>query len=110
MRVYLSAKRVSINAEVKLLPLDEFLDEIREYSHTPSQTKCQVTKVKIGIKRRAEETDEITQQTLGTEIRNKSDGVAASLFLLETLQRNPVILFKTMRIMDFLDNGLIKSL
>ena len=110
MRVYLSAKRVSINAEVKLLPLDEFLDEIHEYSHTPSQTKCQVTKVKIGIKKRAEETDEITQQTLGTELRNISDGVAASLFLLETLQRNPVILFKTMRIMDFLDNGLIKSL
>ena len=105
MRVYLLAKRVSINAEVKLLPLDEFLDEIHECSHTQSQTKCQVTKVKIGIKRLAEETDEITQLTLDTEIRNIPDGVAASQLLLETLQRN-----SRHSLQDNDDDGLLKSL
>ena len=66
-------KGYQCNAKVKLLPLDEFLDEIHEHSHTPSQAECQVTKVKVGIKRRAEEIEEITQQTLGTELRNISN-------------------------------------
>ena len=48
----------------------------------------QVSKVKAGIKRRTEETEETTQQILGTELRNISDGVAANLPSLETLRRN----------------------
>ena len=81
-------KGYQCNAKVKLSPLDEFLDEIHEHTHAPSQTECQVTKVKAGIKRRAEETEETTQQILGTEPRNISDGVAANLPSLETLRRN----------------------
>ena len=54
----------------------------------PSQAECQVTKVKAGIKRRAEETEETTQQILSTELRIISDGVAANLPLPETLCRN----------------------
>ena len=76
------------NTKVKLSPLDEFLDETHEHTHAPSQTECQVTKVKAGIKRRAEETEETTQQIQGTELRNISDGVAANLPSLETLRRN----------------------
>ena len=34
--------------------LDEFLDEIHEHTHAATQADCQVTKVKAGIKRRAE--------------------------------------------------------
>ena len=49
--VYLSAKRVSVNDKVKLSPLGEFLDEIHEHTHAPSQIERQVTKVKAGIKR-----------------------------------------------------------
>ena len=49
--VYLSAKRVSVNGKVKLSPLGEFLDEIHEHPHAPSQIERQVTKVKAGIKR-----------------------------------------------------------
>ena len=52
------------------------------------QTECQVTKVKAGIKRRAEETEETIQHILGTEFRNIADGVAANLPSLETLRRN----------------------
>ena len=81
-------KGYQCNAKVKLSPLDKFLDEIHEHTRAPSQTECQVTKVKSGIKRRAEETEETTQQILGTELRNISDGVAANLPSLETLRRN----------------------
>ena len=76
------------NAKVELSPLDEFLDKIHKYTHAPLQAECQVTKVKAGIKRRTEETEETTQQILGTELRNISDGVAANLPSLETLRRN----------------------
>ena len=44
-------KGYQCNAKVKVSPLDEFLDEIHEHTHVPSQTECQVTKVKSGIKR-----------------------------------------------------------
>ena len=86
--VYLPTKGYQCNAKVKLSPLDEFLDEIHEHTHVPSQTECQVTKVKSGIKRQAEETEETTQQILGTELQNISDGVGANLPSLETLRRN----------------------
>ena len=81
-------KGYQCNAKVRLSPFDELLDEIHEHTHAPSQTECQVTKVKAAIKRRAEETEETTQQILGTELRNISDGVAANLPSLETLRRN----------------------
>ena len=54
-------KGYQCNAKVKLSPLDEFLDEIHEHTYAQSQTECQVTKVKAGIKRRAEEPEEIIQ-------------------------------------------------
>ena len=73
-------KGYQCNVKVKLSPLDEFLDEINEHTHALSQTECQVTKVKAGIKRRAEKTEETT--------RNISDGVAANIPSLETLCRN----------------------
>ena len=81
-------KGYQCNAKVKLSPLDEFLGKIHKSTHAPLQAECQVTKVKAGIKRRAEETEETTQQILGTELRNISDGVAANLPSLETLRRN----------------------
>ena len=81
-------KGYQCNAKVKLSPLDEFLDALREHTYALSQTECQVTKVKTGIRRRAEETEEITQQILGTEVRIISDGVAGNLPSLETLRRN----------------------
>ena len=81
-------ERYQCNAKVKLSPLDKFLDEIDEHTHAPLQAEFQVTKVKAGIRRLAEETEEITQQILGTELRKISDGVAANLPSLETLCKN----------------------
>ena len=56
------------NAKVKSSPLDEFLDEIHEHNHAPSQTEYQLTKAKSGIKIRTEEIKETMQQILGSEI------------------------------------------
>ena len=81
-------KGYQCDTKVKFSQLDQFLDEIHEHTHAPSQTECQVTKDKAGIKSRAEETEETTQQILGTELRNVSDGVAANLPSLEILRRN----------------------
>ena len=55
-------KGYQCNVKVKLSPLDEFLDEINEHTHAPSQTECQVTKVKAGIK------DELKKQKKQHEI------------------------------------------
>ena len=60
VRVYLSAKGYQCNAKIKLSPLDEYLDEIHEHNHALSQTEYQVTKLKSGIERRAEEIKETT--------------------------------------------------
>ena len=77
-------KGYQCNANVKLSPLDE----LHEQTYALLQTECQVTKVKSGIKRRAEETEGTTQQILSTELRNISNEVAANLPSLETLRRN----------------------
>ena len=52
------------------------------------QTECKVTQVKAGTKRLAEETEETTQQMLGAELRNVSDGEAANLPSLEKIRKN----------------------
>ena len=75
------------NAKVMLSPSDGFLDEIHEHTHAPSQTECQVTTFKAGIKRRTEKIEETTQQILG-KLYNISDGVAAKLPSLKTLRGN----------------------
>ena len=56
-------KGYQCSAKVELSPLGEFLDEIYEHTYAPSQTQCQVNKVKAGIKRRAEEKEETTANT-----------------------------------------------
>ena len=72
-------KEYQCNTKFKLSSLDKFLDEIHEHTHATSQTEYQITKVKAGIKRLAEEKEETMLQILGTELRNISDGVAANL-------------------------------
>ena len=49
---------------------------------------CEVTKVKDIIKRRADTTEETTQQILATELRNISEGAAANLPAIYMLRRN----------------------
>ena len=61
---------------------------MNEHTHAPSQTEVEVTKVKSRIKRKATTTLETPQQILGTELRNISEGAAASLPGISTLRRN----------------------
>ena len=82
--VFIGEKGISVTPKSAFT----FRYEIHEHTHALSQTECQVTKVKAGINRRAEETEETAQQILGTEVRNISDVVAANLPSLETLRRN----------------------
>ena len=75
-------------ATIKLSPTDEFIDQVNEHTHAPSQTEDEVTKVKSRIKRKATTTLETPQQILGTELRIISEGAAASLPGVSTLRRN----------------------
>ena len=75
-------------ATIKLSPTDEFIDQMSEHTHAPSQTEVEVTKVKSRIKRKATKTLETPQQILGTELRIISEGTAASLPGVSTLRRN----------------------
>ena len=63
-------------ATIKLSPTDEFIDQVNEHTHAPSQTEVEVTKVKSRIKRKTTTTLETPQQILGTELRNISEGAA----------------------------------
>ena len=61
---------------------------ILEHTHTPSQTQVEVTKAKASIKRKAEATEETSQQILASELRNTSEEAAANLPSLDALKRN----------------------
>ena len=75
-------------ATIKLSPTDEFNDQVNKHTHAPSQTEVEVTKVKSRMKRKATTALETSQQMLGTELRNISEGAAASLPGVSTLRRN----------------------
>ena len=64
----LSRKGNQCKATIKLSPTDEFIDQVHEHTHAPSQTEVEVTKVKSRIKRKATTTLETPQQILGTEL------------------------------------------
>ena len=75
-------------ATIKLSPTDEFIEQVNEHTHAPSQTEVEVTKVKSRIKRKATTTLETPQQILGTEQRNILEGAVASLPGASTLRKN----------------------
>ena len=75
-------------ATIKLSPTDNFIVQVSEHTHAPSQTEVEETKVKSRIKRKATTTLETPQQILGTELRNISEGAAASLPGISTIRGN----------------------
>ena len=74
-------------ATIKLSSTDEFIEQVMN-THAPSQMEVEVTKIKSRIKRKATTTLKTPQQILGTELRNISEGAAASLPGISTLRRN----------------------
>ena len=75
-------------AKVKLSVADDLIGDTNEHTHLPSQTQCEVTKMKANIKRKAETTEETSQQILGAELQNVSEGAAVVLPPMSTLRRN----------------------
>ena len=51
-------------AKVKLTDVYDFVAEINEHTHAPSPTNCELTKIRANIKRKAETTQDTTQQRL----------------------------------------------
>ena len=59
-----------------------------EDSHPPSQTKCNLTKTKVNLKRKATETMDTAGQTLSAEVGNVSEAVAVGLPSTESMRRS----------------------
>lgn len=75
-------------AQVKVTPADDFIGELNEHTHPPSQTQVEVKKIKAGIKRRALTSHDTCQQILGAELQNVSQSAAVNLPQLNNIKRN----------------------
>ena len=74
-------------AKVKLDEDDEFVAALNEYTHSPSQTKIELTKLRASIKRRAENTLDALQQILTGELGGYTRG-CSSFPKLDNVRRN----------------------
>ena len=65
----LRRKGAQCKASINLSILDAFIGQNNEQTHPPSQKQVEVTKAKASIKRKAEATEETSQQILAPELR-----------------------------------------
>ena len=75
-------------ASVKLDELDNFVEQVNEHTHPPSATKCETTKIKENIKRRARDSLDNPREIVSAEVQNVSEAVAVNLPSLDNLGRN----------------------
>lgn len=75
-------------ATIKLSPTDEFIEQVNDHIHPPSSTKVEVTKINIGMKRKAKTTEETVQQILGEQLGNSSNDATTKLPLIAAMERN----------------------
>ena len=73
---------------MKLNANDDFVEQVQEHTRTPSATRCELTKVRAGIKRKASTTHDTTQQILGTELANLTPTATVNLPKLSNLRHN----------------------
>ena len=66
---------------------DQVIDQVDEYRHPPSQTKCEMEPVKNRIKSRSQTTFDTTQQIVTDELQGKSPTTAVNLPNAEHLRR-----------------------
>ena len=71
--------RGECKAKTKLDEADSFLEQIMNHTHAPSETKCEIVKVRANIKKRATETQDPAQVTLGIEPGEISEEAAINL-------------------------------
>ena len=63
-------RKGNCKVQVKLNAIGGFVEQVQEHNHAPSTTRCELTKVRASIKRKASTTHDATQQILGTELAN----------------------------------------
>ena len=80
-------RKGNCKVKVKLNAIDDFAEQVNEHTHAPSATRCELTKVRASIKRKASTTHDTTQQILGNELANLTSTVAVSLPNLGNLRR-----------------------
>ena len=84
----LRRKNGQCKVSIKVDENNEFVEQVNEHTHAPSQTQVEVTKVTVSIKRKAETTTDMPQQILGEELANISADAAANLPSTSTMRRN----------------------
>ena len=77
-------RRDECKAKIKLDEAGNFLERINNHTHTLSETKCEIAKVRENIKRRATETQDPAQVILGIELGGISEAAAINLPALIT--------------------------
>ena len=81
-------RRGECKAKIKLDEAGNFLERINYHNHAPSETKCEIAKVRANIKRRATETQDPAQVILGIELGGISEAAAINLPVLHHIRRN----------------------
>ena len=81
-------RRGNCNAKIKLNAIGDIEDEINEHTHGPSTTKCEISKVKANIKRKALTTQETAQQILSAELINVTPTAVANMPKLANIRQN----------------------
>ena len=81
-------RRGECKAKIKLDGAGNFLERINNHTHAPSETKCEIAKVRANIKRRATETQDPAQVILGIELGGISEAAAINLPAMHHIRRN----------------------
>ena len=81
-------RKGNCKAKVKLSTIDDFVKQVQEHTHAPSATRCELTKVRANIKRKASTTHDTTPQILGTELAILTPTTAVNLPNLSNLRHN----------------------
>ena len=82
------SRRGECKAKIKLDEAGNFLQRINDHTHAPSETKCEIAKVRANIKRRATETQDPAQVILGRELGGISEAAAINFPVLHHIRRN----------------------
>ena len=75
-------------ARVHLSAGGEFLRIVNKHTHPSVPTQFEITKVRAGIKRRADTTQDKTQQILAAEMQGVSESAAVNMPSLDNIRRN----------------------
>ena len=91
-------KNGQCKAKLKVDVQGDAVGTVNEHTHPPSETKCEVVRLKSLIKDRAETTRDTPQQILADTLANASETAAINLPRIENLRRTFVHKDKMMQL------------